>query len=246
MIWFFYINYKKEKILDSYKNIVKSMMVEYNYSNFKSIKSISNDRMLKVDEFFKNNDKYYKIDIRETSEYYMWKKEKWYSELGFVHIKVPYLIKNHKEILWNIKRPIVLVCIMWYRSKLIMSILLEKWYNVYYIERWFKWLLLYNTNNKIHRYDYCWRKEKIENIIIVWNFSENKNFTIPYMKMTDEDIIKIINIWLDNNILNKNKRLKISCNRDEALNCSVWRESIWLILENMWFRDICLDKKVIF
>lgn len=232
-IKYIYIYYKEQEYLKEYKQNILSLWLQDFYYNFWNL-VWNYDLYIEKWDLENNYNKYYLIDIRENSELFNLPKN-----YKFHTIRFPNLLKNHKKILWNIKKPILVTCIDWERWRMVSSFLGNMWYNSYYL----KWGLsglnidYWNRFNWIRK---CNNNEYDQKIFIWINDNDTKTLDIPYMQLTEKDIEKIISYFLKKWLLNKEKSISLICDKNKWLNCWVWRQSLWLFLQGLWFNKVYL------
>jgi hypothetical protein len=124
---------------------------------------------------------------------------------------------------------------------------LNKWYEIYFIKWWIRKMWFDWNVNILKEFKFCESGDlEDRKIIDVWSRENKEVLSIPYIQISDNDIKNIINETIMSWNLRKNTKIVLKCDPHEWLNCSVWRESMWLILKSMWFLDFCLSPEALF
>jgi hypothetical protein len=233
---YIYLENEKEKVLNEYIHNIKSLWLYDLYHDWNLFLFSKYNKSININDFKTNYKNYYLLDIRENSEQFWLDKN-----YLFKHIRFPNLIKNHNIVLWNIDKKFLVTCIDGNRWKIVSSFLWWLWYDSYYLKWWLKelWINYWYRNNTISN---CKNDRWIK--VFVWIDDKNKStIDIAYMQLTDDDVKNIIKYFEKNNILSTNNKIRLLCNKYKWLNCWVWRQSLGLLLKNLWYKNICLWNK---
>lgn len=238
--WFWFLTYEKihkDKVIKSYLQdinnvwILNNIDLYYNNNNKGFLKKYN--KSISSSEFKHKKNDFYLIDIREPSEVLQNPEN-----FTFQNIRFPDLIYNHKNLLNNINKPILITCIDGERGRTISSFLGNLWYDSYFLEWGLKksWI---NYRNKSKPIKNCLDEKGTE--VYIWiNDYDPFTINIPYMQLTELDVKNQILLYESAKSISKNNQIILLCDKNKKLNCGVGRQSFWILLQKLWYHNICI------